>query len=182
MQGVIDIPYIKCFVSNSLIKGKDGFTEAYAFAVKSFLNRPLLFTVHTVDGAVYSDIPLLYLSHDPSTGIEYIPAEERDPWGCLGERISVSKFSYLKDYRPLYIGNKKPKNPVSGRYLMSFSWLPDGGFSEDPEQAKMMHLVALEDGWFALWPNNYLHWPDKHFATKPLEKYQRNLLYWESNG
>ena len=55
---LINTPYIKCYVDNNFIKSKEGRTEGYIFAITAIINRPHLFHIHTVDGAIYSRLPI----------------------------------------------------------------------------------------------------------------------------
>ncbi len=106
-----------------------------------------------------------------------IADELLDPWGCLGERVTVTEHQYLKNYE---VGTKLC---VSGRYLMTFDWLPQGHLEEDPEQQKSMNLLALENGRFALLPNNKCLFLDAHFTgEREWPRYRRNTEYWRANG
>lgn len=171
-MGIIDIPFTRALVSNQLILGEPGWTPCYLFAATPLLNRPLLFTLHTVHGAVYSRVPLSHLAHEEPTG------EHLEPWGSLGERMTVIQHAYLKDYWV------RTKQGPEGRYLMTFDWLPQGHFEEDPEQQKSMNLLALENGRFALLPNNMCLFQDAHFTGLSGEwpRYRRNTEYFLDNG
>lgn len=178
MFGIIDIPFTKAFVKNSfLFKNENDYqlTPCYLFAATPLLNRPLLFTIHTEHGALFSRVPLKHLFHKPVDA--HYNNELLEPWGSLGERLSVLQHRYLKDY------SVKTKTVGDARYLMTFSWLPTGAFEEDPEQSKDLHLLALENGQFALLPNNSCLFLDKHFTEEcDWPKYKRNSEYFWANG
>lgn len=174
-MGIIDIPFTRAFVANELILGSEGWTPCYLFAVTPLLNRPLFFTIHTEHGAVFSRVPLKFLRHNVNPPRGALPEEE--PWGSLGERVSVIQHAYLKDYEV------QTKMGASGRYLMTFDFLPGGHFEEDPEQQKSMNLLALTGGSFALLPNNECLFLDKHFTGKQeWPRYKRNQEYFWANG
>ena len=59
------------------------------------------------------------------------------------------------------------------------------GFSRYPQEHKPLNLIELDNGQFALYPNNYLCFKDAHFiseeAKNNLKFYKRNeKLYWGS--
>ena len=49
---------------------------------------------------------------------------------------------------------------------MTFDW-HSNPYSEEPTQYKAAHLLKLDDGNFALQPNNRLEWKDMSFTTHP---------------
>lgn len=186
MSGLIDLPaFVKCEVNGKYLYGPENnsrkvWVEAYAFAVTALRNRPLLFTVHTVHGAVFSRIPIEALRWRKCPNwLDELRDHMLQPWSCLGERIVAIQHQYLKDYELHYI-----KPAVDGRYLFTLDFLPDGHFTEDPEQHKTMSFIALETGQFALLPNNMFLARDRHFTEndKPAPPYKRNKEYFWANG
>lgn len=152
-----------------------GFTEAYAYSVTGIRNRPLFFNVHTEDGALYSRLPVWALVHDIPTF--WFIAPRIDPWGVIGDKFNVIEHQYLRSYEP-----KIPKLETTGRYLFSLDWT-HGGFSEDPEQHKTLHLIAISNGQLGLFPNNELLFKDSHFTTNdPMPRYKRNTNWYQPNG
>jgi hypothetical protein len=67
----------------------------------------------------------------------------------------------------------KDKQLYEGRYLFSLDWAGnssgelDASFAEAPGQHKQGHFIALENGNFALQPNNRIKWSEPSFVTKP---------------
>lgn len=171
-------PYIKALVKNEIIKGKSGFTECYIIAVTTLLNRPHLFTVHTIDGAIYSRLPVWALKHenfDSDTPGESGKSSLNwlDEYGTITDRCQVIQINYLKDYHATLIGNR----PYIGRYLFSIE--PCGGaFSEDPEQSKLLHFLELDCGYFGIFPNNRLKFMDNYFTKPSDDAYIRNTKYF----
>ena len=62
-----------------------------------------------------------------------------------------------------------------GRYLFTFDWAHSDynelnfGFSQKPDQHKAGHVIKLDNGNFAIQPNNRIKVFDPSFATKPNE-------------
>lgn len=185
MNFILDIPRFKCWVWREfLTDGREsGLTEAYAFAVTLLESRPLFFTVHTIDGAVYSRLPIWALRHkeiDLATDAERTFEEHDltilDPWGAISSHAQVIAHQYLKDY---WIVAKVGASKINGRYLFTIDY-SHGGFAQDPEQHKTSNIIALKSGHFAALPNNMCLFLDRHFtegADFP-KGYRRNRTYY----
>jgi len=174
---ILDIPRFKCWVKKEFLTDfqERGFTEAYAFSVTLLENRPLLFTVHTVDGAVYSRLPIWALTHtDPSSS----PLEDLkclDPWGAISSFGQAIEHKYLKDY---YVEALIQNESLPARYLFTIDYC-HGGFAQDPEQHKTSNILALDCGLFAILPNNMCLFLDRHFTNgKQPSGYKRNKEYF----
>jgi hypothetical protein len=155
---------------------REGFTEAYIFAVTAIINRPLLFTVHTIDGAVVSRLPVhSFVAYNK---LDYSPFSlvELQPWECIGTDIQAVHHTYLKDYD---VKIKIQDEFIKGKYILTFDSFSNG-FSEDPEQHKTFNMVELENGQYALMPNNRCLFLDRHFTDdmSSFPKYARNSTYW----
>lgn len=163
MNFLLDIPRLKVYVRRDYMTNDQGQgrEEAYLFAVTLLESRPLLFTVHTEYGAVYSRLPIEALAWKPKpTDNSY------DMWGAISGNGIVVQHAYLKDYSvdvPIYKGR--------GRYWCTIDYY-DGGFAQDPEQHKTTNIILADNG--AIWalPNNECLFRDSHFT-----KYSKNLTY-----
>lgn len=142
--------------------------EAYLFAVTLLLNRPLLFTVHTIHGAVYSRLPIEALSWK-----EKPQDNSYDKWGAIAGSGEFVQHPYLKDYR-VKIGKEQ------GYYFGTIDY-NEGGFAQDPEQHKTSNLILMEKGGIWIVPNNECLFVDEHFTKEIKEKdlpYKRNKKYY----
>jgi hypothetical protein len=170
-----NIPYVKAKVCNKYIKGKEGTTDCYIIAVSTLLNRPHLFTIHTVDGAVYARLPIKAFRHDNINIVKDLTEfDDRilDQYGVISEKSQVLKIDYLKDYEPYVIDLE-----ITGRYIFSIEPV-EGSFAEDPEQSKLIHFIELENGYFGLFPNNKLKFTDNYFTEPGSDIYLRNSEYF----
>jgi hypothetical protein len=164
-------PYLKAWIAPDYI-GTQEPVECYVFMVTALNNRPLLFTVHTEHGAVYSRLPVDALTPRPGTR-PVSEVVEGQPWSTVGTDIECFQVPYLKDYTV-----KDLNTGELGTYCFSIDAV-GGAFSEDPEQHKLMHLCSFElTNTFRILPNNMLGFIDEHFATKPPVRYARNTRYW----
>ena len=133
-----------------------GKTRALLHAVYGRPGEAVLTHLLLESGAHWSGIPLVLLT----TG-EAVPddASSRQPWGCMGTDIHACRVEYLDGLRvvPRTIGH-------SGRHTgILIDW--DGPFSRVPQEHKPLSLIHLDDGGFALLPNNYFTVHDAHFTT-----------------
>lgn len=177
----LNLPKLKVFVKNSFVTGDPttvGFSVAYLVSARIIETRPILFGVHFEDGAYYSDLPLDALRFGKTYDFEAesFSLNELQPWGCISSEAQCLVIDYFKNYRVL--ANLKTEK-LFGRYLFTIDYHA-GGFSEDPEQYKAHHIIALENGYMIAFPNNYLLFIDYHFTKRDAwpDRYRRNQHYY----
>ena len=180
MSFVANLPQLKVYVRKDYLtqKSEDSseFVEAYLVSVKSLMARPLLFTVYTEHGAVYSGLPINALSTSNAINQEFT-LEQAQPFSCISPTISVIKYDFTKDMDVLVRINGEL---VLGQYLFTVEY-GEGGLGEDPEQFKTHNVISLYDGCLVAFPNNMLLFQDGFFAGKNDEfpKYMRNSRYYK---
>lgn len=171
---LIDLPRFKCYIQKSFLTNsrESGLIEGYCFAVTLLESRPLFFTVHTIEGAVYSRLPIQALAHTPNVTADLKP-EDLDPWGALASSGNVVQHAYLKDYSV-----RRVSTSIEGHYWATVDY-DIGGFAQDPEQHKTSNIIMLRNGQIAAWPNNWCLFTDEHFTDKIVKtKYSRQTKYW----
>lgn len=144
-------------------EGFGDFENCVAFGVRSVPSRALLFHVMTEGGAQRANVPISAMVHKkdaPSIPLEYLQL-----WDCFGTKINVVNFDYLADKRCEVI--LKDKKLYRGTYMMTFDW-EENPYSNTPHDYKNAHLIKLDNGCFALQPNNRILWKDSNFITNPL--------------
>jgi hypothetical protein len=92
------------------------------------------------------------------------PLDYLQLWDCFGESVTVTTYEYLAQSRVQVVFKDGTKE--WGNYMMTFDWY-NNPYSQEPTQYKAAHLIKLDDGNFALQPNNRLVWKDMSFTTKP---------------
>lgn len=140
------------------------FEYCYAFAVRSTPARALTFHVMTEHGAQRANVPISALVHKKD--YENMRLDELELWDCFGEKINCITFNYLINKRCQII--LKNKSLIWGTYMMTFDW-EDNSYSNTPQDYKNAHMIKLDNGCFALQPNNRILWRDSNFITKPLD-------------
>lgn len=168
-------PYISCFIRKE-ITGLDKDLEGYIFGVKSMLNYPLLFHFQSEIGAVFWNIPISAFFHKKDFDILNEVEEKRlqllQTWDCQSSAIAVTCFKFLQHKRvDVFCRDKKWR---SGKYhftIDDYETDPNEinvGHSQDMD-SKCFHFIELEDGNFALQPNNLLRWHNCDFIV-PFDK------------
>jgi len=96
------------------------------------------------------------------------------PWCGMGEEIEAVYMPFLEGLEVA---------TIPGRHTgIIIDW--KDGYSRYPAEHKPLSLIQLETGQFALSPNNYLTYKEKHFvnekAKENMKHYRRGEeVYWE---
>jgi len=91
-------------------------------------------------------------------------------WNSFSYYPSVHSFGYLTSQRGKYFG--KDKKLYYGEYLFTIDWchpesnILDTEHSEIPHEHKCGHVLALDNGNFAIQPNNRILWNISNFTTR----------------
>lgn len=178
-----DIPHFYCLLRNEYLydlqKGQGEFTPAAVFQVTSIPPRALMFTCMLDNGAQIARLPISAFIHKSDAPTD-IPLHWLQLWGCFSYDIAVSQVSFLKELRCAAL--LKNKQWVEGIYMMTFDWC-GSAYSEDPGEGgfKTAQLIKLDNGLFALQPNNRMRWWEPSFITKPFPErpdYITNSHIW----
>jgi hypothetical protein len=160
-----------------------GVTPAIWHAVYSREYQTLMCHVLLESGAHWSGLPL----HAISTKNDFsLDGKSLMPWASMGEEVEAFYSKFLEG---LSCNVHKPIT-VKGRHTgIIIDW--KDGYSRYPSEHKPLSLIELENGQFALLPNNFVTYTDNHFTKQEakgnLKYYKRGeVVYWEeshtSNG
>lgn len=170
-------PYIQAYIRNSYIfPDKDGLTEGYIFGVKSMLNRPLHFHFQSAFGAVFWMMPISAFCHREDYDVLADDEQKRlsllQTWDCQSNNIAVTTFAFLQNRRvDIHCRDKEWR---SGRYLFTIDDYEGDlnelnvGYAND-QDSKCYHFIELDDGNYALPPNNLCRWHNPDFVV-PYDK------------
>ena len=160
----ISIPHFFAKIRNEHFyqhDGRKGMTDVIVFGAQSVAGRALTFHVMTEEGAVRSRVPVHMLAWKDDS--ETMPLDHLQLWDCFGNNVSCTAFEYLDQMRVKTLF--KDGNYYWGSYIMTFDWYANPS-SDEPTQYKCAHMIKLDNGSFALQPNNRLMWKDMSFTTK----------------
>ena len=170
-----NVPPIECYVRGNYLRNQeDSFDKYYPcliFGVTSLPSQVPLFNFIMEDGGIWWHAPVSAFCSKPN--IEAIDLHELELWDSFSYHIAVTKFSVLQNKKMKYTGRSGKE--YMGRYLFTLDWAHSDynevnfGVSEHPDQHKAGHLIQLDNGNFAIQPNNRIKVFDPSFATKPNE-------------
>ena len=180
----INVPTIHVAVKIEYITNfsEYGIIEGYLVAARCRPSEPLLFSVHLANGALYSGLPINAISHIEQAqqhSKEETSVEEAQPWSCLDGPASAVELSYLRNYD---VQINAPGLKSGGRYLFTIDYAGTG-LASDPQQYKMHHIIAQDEGCLVAMPNNYLLFKDKHFTggeNLSTASLRRNEIYYRT--
>jgi len=101
------------------------------------------------------------------------------PWCGMGEEIETVFMPFLEGLEASVLQPFRGNGRHTGVII---DW--KDGYSRYPAEHKPLSLIALDSGQFALMPNNYVVYKEKHFvndsAKENLKHYRRGEeIYWE---
>jgi len=168
-----NIPPMEAYVRGEFLRNlEDSHGDVFPcmiFGVCSIPGRVPMFHFMMEDGAVWWRMPIHAFCWK-----EDAPPMELDElmlWDSFSYYISVTRFTTIQFDKVRYISRRK--NEYQGTYLFTLDWAmespeyPDTGFSEEPGQHKCGHFIKLDNGNYAIQPNNRVRFHDPSFATKP---------------
>jgi len=178
-----NIPPIYCKIRREYLydlREHQGETEdCVVFGLGSISGRALLFHCLLTNGAIYWRLPISAFIQRGSGStlhsgqIEHQDLEDLQLWNSFSYYPSVTVFDFLKGQRCKYFSKNKNK-VYHGEYLFTVDWahpesnISDTEHSEIPDQHKCGHVLALDNGNYAVQPNNRILWSIPSFTTSSL--------------
>jgi hypothetical protein len=128
-------------------------------------------------GAHWSGMPLQGIS---STENFEMPHELLMPWAAMGDEIETFYVKYLEG---LTCNTIRPFQRRARHTGIMIDWAD--GFSRYPQEHKPLNLLELDNGQFALLPNNFVLYEDAHFVKHAPRENTRfylrgDTVYWGS--
>jgi len=188
-----NIPYIECYVRDAFLYNdfaNKELSKCYIFAVKTLINRPLLFQIQIDNGAIFQGLPIHAFVHRKDF-VKPIEDEHKllsllQWWNMQSNDATVIKYTYLDGYAVDYYNRDKVW--TRGKYLFTIDdYYPNVnnlqvGYAEDPD-SKSFNIIELENGFYAAAPNNYLRFHNLNFVEpfdlKNPPKYKPNSIKWD---
>jgi hypothetical protein len=149
------------------------FVEVQIFAVASIPSQTPLFHFLCPDGGVWWRMPIHAFCWKECPAR---PLEDLVLWDSFSYQVSVFTADLLRNKRVIMTGRNKLTE--DGQYLFTLDWF-GGGFAEVPGQHKSGHVIKLNDGNFAIQPNNRIRVFDPNFTydNTPIPRKIANKLY-----
>ena len=171
-----DIPPIYCKVRKEYLydfkKHQGESDECVVFGLTSMAGAATLFNIMLPNGAVFFRLPIaaFFQKHLDREQVRDMQVDELQLWNSFSYYPSVHMFNYLTSQRGKYFG--KDKKEHFGEYLFTIDWchpesnILDTEHSEIPHEHKCGHVLALDNGNYAIQPNNRILWNISNFTTR----------------
>ena len=183
------IPPIYCQIRREYLydlKHNKGETEdCVVFGIASIPGRAVLFHTLLTNGAIFWRLPI---SAFIQKGFECsrVPNQnlvDLELWNSFSYYPSINSFDFLIGQKCKYLG--VDKKFYAGEYLFTIDWahpepnIIDTEHSEIPQEHKCGHLLALDNGNYAIQPNNRILWNVPSFTTSTYwPDYKVQTSYW----
>ena len=189
-----NIPPIYCKIRREYLydlREHKGETEdCVVFGLGSISGRALLFHALLTNGAIYWRLPISAFVQNRrsdtvhSVSMEHQDLEDLQLWNSFSYYPAVTTFDFLKGQRCKYFSKNKNK-VYYGEYLFTVDWAhPESNIintehSEIPDQHKCGHVLALDNGNYAVQPNNRILWSIPSFTTSSsIPDYKVQTTVW----
>ena len=171
-----DIPPIYCQVRKEYLydfkKHHGESEECVVFGLTSMAGAATLFHIMLPNGAVFFRLPIsaFFQKDFDRTKVPDMQVDTLQLWNSFSYYPSVHMFNYLTSQRGKYFG--KDKELYYGEYLFTIDWchpesnILDTEHSEIPHEHKCGHVLALDNGNYAIQPNNRILWNISNFTTR----------------
>jgi hypothetical protein len=168
-------PAIPCLVRDEFlfngIRGHNKYSHALIVGFNAIPHRAPTFVVLLKTGAKFDPVPLHGLCSKPCA---YLPLTELAWWDCFSSEHSIEVIETLR-HMACEVRTRAGRT-LRGQYVFTVKW--SGGFADVPAEHKTHDLIALDQGNFAMMPNNKTRWLDESFVTDVCPRYVRNTRTW----
>lgn len=180
----INIPPIEAMVRLEFMNQHDPqyvgkFVECQIFAVASIPAQTPLFHFVCPDGGIWWRMPIHAFCWKEC---DVRPLTDLVLWDCFSHQITCFTADLLRNKRVHVTG--RDRSIMEGQYMMTLDWFGTG-FAEVPGQHKSGHVIRLDEGNFAIQPNNRIRLFDPNFTTnseRVPRKIAKHLYTSESTG
>jgi hypothetical protein len=177
MNFVCPLPPIKVMVRAEYLydfeRGHGDLVEGIWCSVKSHRGEAFRFETYLPEyGALYDKLPISAFLWKPLDG-EDLPLDFLQIWDALSYHVTVIEKPLLGGLRAEFFGKDKKLHP--GEYMFTLDGcspdprIPDFGFSETVDEHKSYNVLKLDNGQFALQPNNRCRFFDPAFVPSAMK-------------
>lgn len=165
----------------NLERGHGSYVDAIVFAVCGILGRAPSFHCLLKNGAQIGRLPI-----SAFCWAECIPQalEELVLWNSFSHNPCYIEYGYLSSLRCLT--SLRSGELCSGRYMFTIDWHgTDQAENPGPDGWKCHHVIRLDNGNFAMQPNNRLQFFESSFVTAPFAEkpdYLINTHIWDAEN
>jgi hypothetical protein len=176
MINTINLEPLPVFIRGEYINADNNseLIPARLATVKSIPGEAYRFEVFIYEyGALYDKLSIEALLWKPLEG-EALPTTALQLWDCFDHEIFLIKKNVISNCAA--IAYLKNGIKMRGSYLFTIDTVSSGlGYADDPEQHKSANVIALENGQFAMLPNNRIQFIDASMTgsiNPPIPKFK----------
>ncbi len=144
-------------------KTKNKLIPVCIHGISSFQGTAVGFHCMTNFGAHFSRLPIHAFQWKEEVENPQ-PLDFLQLWDCFGYEVSVCAFDYLKNLECEI--TLKDRTKMRGNYVFTIDWYWND-YSEEISQYKCGHFIKLQNGQYAIQPNNRVQWFDTNYITAP---------------
>jgi hypothetical protein len=172
---ICNLPNTKVFVRKEYLydgeKGHGEFVEGHWVCAKSLPGRAFYFETFLPQyGALYDKLPISAFVSSPALPDPDLPLQDLQFWNCMDYGVTAicKQFIGSMDFEIFTRSHKI----IKGTYLFTLdNYHPDPNTidystSETPAEHKSFNCIELENGQFALYPNNRMRVYDNSLTPK----------------
>ena len=180
MSFVCPLPPQKVYVRAQYLydfdRGQGELVEGIWVSVKAIRGEAFRFETYLPQyGALYDKLPIsAFLSREVMSDDDLLPLDVLQIWDALSYHVEVVDKPFLKGLRAEFFG--KDKQLHRGEYLFTLDTcnpdprIPDFTLSETIDEHKSYNVLKLDNGQFALQPNNRCRLFDPAFNPQEMLK------------
>lgn len=172
-----NLPPIKVWVRKEYLydnqKEHNKYQRATLLTAKSIPGLATMFQVLLDNGVLRDKLPVSAIcsKHLDKPNIQEYPLDYLQLWNSFSYNITAMEINYLSGLRcDVLMKNKKWEK---GTILWTFDWSGESdkevdlSLCEHPDEHKSGHFIELDNGQYAIQPNNRMRIYESSFVTKP---------------
>lgn len=182
MSFVCPLPPVKVWVLPEYLYDFDGqereLVQGIWVSVKALRGEALRFETYLPEyGALYDKLPVSAFMHDSikdeQMATSELPLDVLEIWDALSYHVTVVEKPLLRGLRAEFFA--KDKQIYAGEYMFTLDTanpdprIPDFTFSETVDEHKSYNVLKLDNGQFALQPNNRCRFYDPALNPKQMK-------------
>lgn len=181
MTFIANLPATKVLVRKEYLynfeKGFGEYEEGWWVSVKSIQGRALLFETLLSNGALYDKLPISAFCWKECP---HIPLHYLQLWDNLSNNIQVIHKEFISGMGVKVL--MKDKVILDGEYCFTIDYQGWGTLSQTAQEHKSQNLIKLDNGCFALQPNNRVLFADASLTTPNKPDYIASQIIWSCEG
>ena len=180
MSFVCPLPPVKVLIRAEYLydlrRGAGELVEGVWCSVKSIKGEAFRFETYIPrTGALFDKLPIsAFLWRADAANDELLPLDMLQIWDSMSYHVELIHKPLLAGLRCEFFG--KDKKQHAGEYMFTLDncnpdpRIPDFGFAESPDEHKSFNLLRLDNGQFALQPNNRCTFIDPSLSPKVMQQ------------